>query len=556
MGTIKVLLISMPWASIHRPSLALGVLTAAAELCEFPHQIDQLSANVRWVEYIKKESDGKLGAKEFTQIADNYFLGAGEWIFTNALYSQKEWKVKEFVEFAKEQGVNSEHLIQMHKLALNFITDLANEIVNKDYDIIGFSSSFLQNVPSLALAKKVKELAPDKLIAFGGANCDGVQGVTLHKNFPFVDFVARGEGERAFMELLDTLETNSPLNKIAGICWRNSLGESIVNEDTAAPVNMNNVPAPIYLDYFKILESSGLSREIEPELILEASRGCWWGQKHQCTFCGLNGSFIDYRSKSPEKFLSELESAVKRYRVLDVSLADNILDMKYYKTLLPKLAELDWDLRMFVEIKANITREQVAMLRKAGFLTIQPGIESLNSRVLRIMDKGVKGIHNIRLLRDCKSEGVAVTWNYLYGFPEESPKDYSMIIKQLPSLVHLIPPMGATRVALERFSPFFNKPEMGMDNLGPSKVYSYIYNLPDEELKDLVYVFESSECGIKGTVEQNLHNGIRQWHNSHKGSTLNYIIKGQNVVILDRRKNWKNRNITLKKGGKLKLIWH
>lgn len=545
---MKTLLVSMPWASIHRPSLALGVLASASKSCKYSHTVDQFNANIRWVEYAMKESQGELGVNEFTIIADNYFLGAGEWVFTNSLYNTKEWKVREFCEFAKEQGLKVEHLVKFHEISPKFIQLLAEEISASDYDLIGFSSSFLQNIPSLALAKKIKEINSEKKIVFGGANCDGIQGITLHKNFPFVDFVVRGEGEGAFKSLLDCLEDNSPLKSVGSLCWRNAEGIPQVNGDSTVHTLMNEAPEPDYSEFFEKIYNSSIKRLIEPEIILEASRGCWWGQKHQCTFCGLNGSFMNYRSKNPDVFLSEIKSVVSKYRVMNISLADNILDMKYFNTLLPKIKELDWDLKMFVEIKANISREQVSLLSEAGFTEVQPGIESLNSRVLKIMDKGVTGAQNVRLLRDCKSLGVNVNWNYLYGFPDEKDDDYEMVNRQLDSLVHLNPPAALTRVALERFSPYFNKPELNFENLGPSKIYSYIYDLPISELENLVYVFESPNYGMSEILEEKFEKSIHKWQSLNEKSSLRYLETDSQVIIIDRRANRTMRNYVLEKG--------
>lgn len=548
---MKVLMISMPWASLHRPSLALGVLTSSAKQCRFKHEVGQLYGNIRWIEYLMNETNGAISTKEYADIADGYFIGAGEWVFTNALYETDTWKVSEFSLFAQEQGLEPTSLIKMHELSPKFISLLAEEVSLTDYDIIGFTTSFLQNVPSMALAKKIKELAPSKLIAFGGANCDGIQGVTLHKNFPFVDYVIRGEGEEAFKSLLDALESNSSLANIGGLCWReNNFSDPIVNTAPSSPVNMNMVPAPDYKDFFNVFALSQISRWIEPELILEASRGCWWGTKHQCTFCGLNGTFIEYRSKKPDTFLKEIEDVVKKYRVLDISLADNILDMKYFTTLLPKIAELDWDLRMFVEIKANISTDQVHLLSKSGFVEVQPGIENLSSDVLHLMKKGVQGVQNIRLLRDCKTESINVAWNYLHGLPNENEESYRNAINQFPALVHLDPPSGATPVALERFSPYFNSPHLGMENLGPANIYSYIYNLPIKELNNLVYLFESKECGIKGEVLNYLRSKINLWKKYHNGSSLFYRIDDGNIILSDRRNKWPKRDIFIKSGGK------
>ena len=73
------------------------------------------------------------------------------------------------------------------------------EAVNWDnYSIIGFTSQYWQQVASLALARRIKERWPDKIIAFGGANCDGVMGQTLLRLFAFVDWAFSGEADISF----------------------------------------------------------------------------------------------------------------------------------------------------------------------------------------------------------------------------------------------------------------------------------------------------------------------------------------------------------------------
>ncbi|MGI5451625.1 hypothetical protein ACQEWB_00215 [Streptomyces sp. CA-249302] len=75
--------------------------------------------------------------------------------------------------------------------------------------------------------------------------------------------------------------------------------------------------------------------------MVEGARGCWWGEKHHCTFCGLNSSFMEYRSKSPDAFYDEVVRQVERHQVLDLYVVDNILDMKYLPTVLPRMHESD-----------------------------------------------------------------------------------------------------------------------------------------------------------------------------------------------------------------------
>jgi 2-iminoacetate synthase ThiH len=52
-----------------------------------------------------------------------------------------------------------------------------------------------------------------------------------------------------------------------------------------------------------------------------------------------------------------------------------IIDMRYFRELLPLLAVADVDLSLFHEVKANLTRDQIRMLSEAGVNSIQPGIE-------------------------------------------------------------------------------------------------------------------------------------------------------------------------------------
>ena len=59
------------------------------------------------------------------------------------------------------------------------------------------------------------------------------------------------------------------------------------------------------------------------------------GAAHQCTFCGLNGTSLGYRSKSPERVLAEVRELEDRYGVSDFEAVDNSSTWRTDKTLLP-----------------------------------------------------------------------------------------------------------------------------------------------------------------------------------------------------------------------------
>ncbi|MFJ9444304.1 RiPP maturation radical SAM C-methyltransferase [Kitasatospora sp. NPDC101235] len=558
---LRVLFVCMPWASLDMPSLALSTLAPVAESADDVESVCVRYANLPWADYVRAESDGRIGAQEYDDIARGDNLALGEWVFSSALYGLEAPEETAFHRTMTDQGVDLSLASEMYRLAPRFVRDLARSIVEGGYDVVGLTSTFDQNIPSLALAREIKRLNARVVTVLGGANCDGVQGAALHRNFPFLDYVVRGEAELVLPRLLRSLAVDgiaerdeagrrAALSKITGLCWRTAEGESVATPLGHTMVPMVKVPSPDFSAYFDALATAGVSDALHPKVQVEGGRGCWWGEKHHCTFCGLNGSLMTHRSKPADRVLAEIKDAVERHRVLDIVFADNILDMSYLKTLIPPLGELGWDLRMFFEVKSNLTYAQLRDLADAGVTQIQPGIENLSSRVLRLMRKGVTAWQNIRLLRDCRTLAIWPGWNLLYGFPGESPEDYEPLVEQLDHLVHLFPPERIMPIMLTRFSPYFDDPELGMVNRGPSQLLSTVYRLPEEELGELVYVFDSAPAGISPELAARMVKGIDAWKQAHVGARLVAMEEGAAIRIVDERRRERPREFTLRE------TWH
>jgi ribosomal peptide maturation radical SAM protein 1 len=532
-----VCLVSMPWHALESPSLPLGLLRSAAVKAGMTEPVAYFG-NMRWAEFLLEKSGGAIGVDNYVEVAENgLFDGLGDWVFTGVLHGDPDFGVAALRSYADSRG-RSIRLAEEMRLYADAFVDLAvTEILGLDPALVGFSTTFMQNVPSLAVAKRLKALSPRTKVLFGGGNCDGPMGAALHRNFPFVDFVVRGEGEKAFPALLAALEDGSSVADVPGLCWRESGGTRRSNPQPR-PLAPADMLIPDFDDWFAHMEASPIQSYIEPKLILEGARGCWWGEKHHCTFCGLNGTLMEFRSKSPRAVVDEITAMIERYQVLDVIMVDNIIDSTYFKDVLPLIAERGWDLRIHYEVKSNLKPAEIAALRRAGVVHVQPGIESLVTPVLQIMDKGVTGIQNIRTLRDCESCGLTTSWNWLYGFPGELAQDYEPVLRQLPALAHLQPPAGASRIMLERFSPYFKNPELGFPERVTAAAYRHVYAQAEDELRDMVYLFDTPPAGLPDSVASALHARLRAWDDAYPDSSLSYTEESGTLVIEDRRVGW------------------
>ena len=122
------------------------------------------------------------------------------------------------------------------------------------------------------------------------------------------DWLITGEGEQPLAELICQLLGASPSKMSSPLPdgVHAARGHASSSRLYQLP-RLENLPVPDYKDYFDLIETFPPADRFFPTLPVEASRGCWWGERKQCTFCGLNGEGMTYRSKPPDKLIDELK---------------------------------------------------------------------------------------------------------------------------------------------------------------------------------------------------------------------------------------------------------
>jgi ribosomal peptide maturation radical SAM protein 1 len=521
----------MPFADLRRPAIGVSLLKAGAIR-------EGYSARV---EYCCFSLADMMGHDTYHLISNSFppDILLGEWFFADDLFgdeipAEDEYLEKILVSHAALQTI--ENIRKARRSRSQYLDDIAQRIAAYSPKIVGFTTTFHQTCGSLAVARRLKKLPNAPIILFGGANCEGEMGLQLVQSFPWIDFVCCGESDISFVKLLHHLLRGGPA-EIPGVLKQGQRLEASASEVVK---EMDALPVPDYDDYFEQL--SKCSRDLSLSLVVETSRGCWWGAKHHCTFCGLNGATLAYRSKSPDRAFDEIVSMCRKHGIARVCCVDNILDMRYIETLFPRLAECGLEMQFFYEVKANLRFEQLVKLHRGGMRQIQPGIESFSDQVLRLMDKGVTGFQNIQLLRWCEELGIDCVWNLIAGFPGEEESEYARMAQLVPLLTHLTPPGACTPVRLDRFSPFhFRAESFGFEKMRPARAYFFVFPLGRKELNRLAYFFDFDygDGRNPNLYLEPVAREVQRWcetrFNRERPSRLDAHFEGPEIRIADTR---------------------
>jgi ribosomal peptide maturation radical SAM protein 1 len=559
-----VVLVVVPYLSVQRPSIATGVLKASLIDAGIPAS----------VEYLNLKFADTIGIDRYWFVSTYCQMDLlGEWTFSGKAFPELKTNEAEYMheafrfisvsctsdelELYLKGRQFDEFFYELRSEASLFIDQEAERIVNLGPRIVGCSSTFQEHCSSLALLRRIRELAPEVITMLGGANCTDTIGEITHRKFLWVDYVVSGEAD----ELLPVLCKNifakgrqceavdipdgvyAPIHRNSDDVSRRQIRNAVVDD-------LDKSPVPDYREYFDTLNSLGIRDCIHESLVIETSRGCWWGQKKQCTFCGLNGSTMTYRAKSPERVIGELRYLSERYGLRNFLAVDCILNRDYFKSVFPVLLRSDEKYSIVYETKASLSRREVKMLSDAGVKCIQPGIESFHNEILSRLHKGSRIWTNIELLKWTLEFGIDTVWLLLYSLPDDEDDWYREIAEIIPLITHLQPPIKMNKIFYSKHSVYCKNPESYGLELAPSPCYEYVYPLSKNEIREYAYFFVSQTSFASPLAEKG-KNGlhafmksvgmwVQLWSEFKRGNTVESVllrmeIHNDKITIVDTR---------------------
>ncbi len=519
---IDICLVAAPYSSIRIPSMALGILKSSLTNAGLTSKV--IYSNVRFADKIGFDSYIFFESYSYEDLL-------GEWTFSSKAFHEKfppGFKVdgteyltlvekivrltfddKELKIILKGKKFD-EFFYEIRREASEFIDSEAAHILEFNPRIVGCSSTFQNHCFSLALLRKIRELAPDVITMMGGANCEDTLGMVTHEKFNWVDYVVSGEAElllpglcRKIFENGRDIELESMPPGVIGPAHRSN--HSNVTKPAHIIIDdMDQSPIPDFDDYFKAIENTpSIKNHLYPIIVFETSRGCWWGEKNQCAFCGFNGNSLAYRSKSAERVIVDLETLSGKYGINNFLAIDNVLNMEYFKTLFPRLSKSKKKYYIGFETKANLSREQVKIMADGGVTCIQPGMESLHNEALKRLNKGTNVWINIQLLKWTLEFGIVNNWVFLHGLPDDSDDWYKNAAEIVPLIIHLQAPNLYHKIYYTRFSQYHKNPGKYNLKLKPYATYRYVYPFPDDDLDKFAYLFDIEKKSGAGENTQN-----------------------------------------------------
>jgi len=517
----RIALVNMPFGFHIYPSIQLGTLSTL--LKSHGHEVTSFYLNLHFAH--------QLGLPVYNELCEKRLL-IGEWLFSHALFGDTSGNR----EYMDRFDAYIQDVCQSIDRPARFLRDVKEKMVPEflhwavesvdwsRFSAVGFTSTFNQNLASVTLARGIKEKYPAIKILFGGSNFDSEMGLEYFRVFDWIDYVVQGEAEPVLPQLIAALENGGEIP--AGVVHRQD-GEALHLESAEMFKGFEEYGPPDYDDYFEQLKSIDPASPLleNPVILYETARGCWWGEKHHCTFCGLNASTMKFRARSIEQVHADISELSKRYDTFRFRLVDNILELTYIDGVFQEFARENYDLQFFIEVKSNLNKQQIKTLALGGVNVIQPGIESFSANQLHAMDKGVRPMQNIFFLKWAQYYGIDVTWNILTGFPGEVDEDYRQQSDLLQTLIHLQPPIGVGDLWLERFSPYFTRPgDYGVTIKGPSEAYPYVYDADKMNLMKIAYDFEfESKNQVSPDASQNLRETVAKWRRRHESDQVPFL---------------------------------
>lgn len=282
------------------------------------------------------------------------------------------------------------------------------------FDIVGIGviGGYYQYKKLLSLGRAINESKKRPVFIIGGHGPSPEPEHFLKKSL--ADIAVIGEGEETIVELVDAISKGGDLKNVRGIAFRKG-SKVTVNERRALIKDIDTIPFPAYdlfpIEYYRLVRIPHATSKDFVMPVLSA-RGCTF----KCTFCYRmdEGS----RLRSNEKIIEEIELLKSRYGITYVSFDDELLMVSEKRTvdLSNALIKAKVNVKWYCNGRLNYAKADVLkLMKKAGCVFVNYGIEAMDDEVLRNMRKALTTKQVIKGIEATYEAGISPGFNIIFG---------------------------------------------------------------------------------------------------------------------------------------------
>lgn len=294
-------------------------------------------------------------------------------------------------------------------------------------DVVGLSVRNIDNSDLVALRHYTPEAAgiltalrdgaPDAQVIAGGA-AFGVAPASLFSELG-VDYAVAGDGERATVEIMDSLAAGRVPGPIPGVVRRAGGTVSITpaGGDATRSYSLDSLP-PTRMHRWLDLRAYERRGGTVP---IQTKRGCVF----KCVYCTyLNVEGWGYRLRDPEAVVDEMAELARSAAVRNFEFVDSTFNSPprhaaaVCEAIVRRGLRLQLDTTNFTP--ASAPSYLLDVMSRAGFHSLGITAESASDSVLEKLGKGFDAERVHRVAEDVERAGMRVLWIFLVGGPGES----------------------------------------------------------------------------------------------------------------------------------------
>lgn len=295
---------------------------------------------------------------------------------------------------------------------------LIKEILKDRPDVIGLSATTPAFESAKFIAQRIKQLIPSTILIIGGAHITALPYQAMESGG--FDIGVIGEAEETILELLRHIQKKGldDLDMIKGIIYKQD-GKVSITSKREFIKELDSIPFPArhFLPPLSRYRPTPASYKRLPLATIMTSRGC----PLQCVFCDRAVFGNMYRQRTADNILAEVEEVVERYGAREIRFFDDLFTLDKERTykicagLRKKM--LPWTCLTTV---TAVTKELLKEMKAAGCWQVLYGLESGDSRMLKLLGKGNTIEQNIQAVRWTKEAGLSVRADFIVGTPGET----------------------------------------------------------------------------------------------------------------------------------------